>query len=120
MGTATMKTRLRKPFYLQTANPLSHICKFERRRRPRPLTVRCVQSISRLTSITVFGPYVVFPLISSLVWMAGLLALIAIWVQEGKPSYSRGEVAAVVFISDVGGAHKVCRCRHFLYAYSQG
>jgi hypothetical protein len=27
MGTATMKTRLKKPFYLQTANPISHLCR---------------------------------------------------------------------------------------------
>lgn len=56
---------------------------------------------------TVFGPYIVFPLVASLVWLAGLLALIALWVQDGKPQYSRGAAAAVVFISDVGGAHKV-------------
>jgi hypothetical protein len=31
----------------------------------------------------------------------------ALWVTDGKPRYSRGD-AVVVFISDVGGAHKVC------------
>jgi len=54
----------------------------------------------------VYGPYAFFPLIAACVWLANLLGLIAIWVVDGKPRYSRGN-AVVVFISDVGGAHKV-------------
>ena len=55
-----------------------------------------------------YGPYAFFPLIAACVWLANLLGLMAIWVVDGKPRYSRGS-AVVVFISDVGGAHKVCR-----------
>ena len=54
-----------------------------------------------------YGPYAFFPLIAGCVWLANLLGLMAIWVVDGKPRYSRGD-AVVVFISDVGGAHKVC------------
>jgi hypothetical protein len=46
-------------------------------------------------------------LIAGCVWLATLLGLMALWVTDGKPRYSRGN-AVVVFISDVGGAHKVC------------
>jgi hypothetical protein len=55
----------------------------------------------------VYGPYAFFPLIAACVWLANLLGLMAIWVVDGKPMYSRGN-AVVVFISDVGGSHKVC------------
>lgn len=58
-----------------------------------------------------YGPYAFFPLIAACVWLATLLGLIAIWVVDGKPQYSRGN-AVVVFISDVGGAHKVRFCIH--------
>jgi hypothetical protein len=57
--------------------------------------------------LVVFGPYAFFPLVAGLVWLATLLGLMALWVTDGKPRYSRGD-AVVVFISDVGGAHKVC------------
>jgi hypothetical protein len=46
-----------------------------------------------------FGPYVLFPIISGLTWLGGLLALIAIWVKQGKPRYKSDE-ATVVFVSD--------------------
>jgi hypothetical protein len=55
----------------------------------------------------VYGPYAFFPLIAACVWLANLLGLMAMWVVDGKPRYSRGD-AVVVFISDVGGSHKVC------------
>lgn len=55
----------------------------------------------------VFGPYIYFPLISGLVWFGGVLALLLLWVTDGKPRY-RGDEASVVFISDVGAVHKVC------------
>ena len=100
MGTATMKTRAKKPFYLQTANPISHICM-----SPLPIPAQG-ESIPADNSL-VHGPYVIFPLIASLVWLAGLLALVGLWVTDGRPQYSRGASAAIVFISDVGGAHKV-------------
>lgn len=47
----------------------------------------------------IFGPYVLLPIISSLVWLGGLLALIGLWTSQGKPKY-RGDEASVVFVSD--------------------
>ncbi|KAH8084770.1 Frag1/DRAM/Sfk1 family-domain-containing protein [Filobasidium floriforme] len=52
----------------------------------------------------IFGPYVLLPIISSLVWLGGLLALIGLWTSQGKPKY-RGDEASVVFVSDVGAAN---------------
>lgn len=51
-----------------------------------------------------FGPYIYLPLICAFVWLAELLALMALWVSSGKPQYERGE-ANPVFISDVGGTY---------------
>lgn len=58
-----------------------------------------------LTSHLFFGPYVFFPLLATLVWLGGILALLLLWVTNGKPRY-RGDEATVVFISDVGAVHK--------------
>jgi hypothetical protein len=55
---------------------------------------------------SVFGPYVFIPIITTLAWLSGLLALMAIWVRDGKPNYAPKE-ADVVFISNVAGKHKV-------------
>ena len=49
-----------------------------------------------------FGPYVFFPVLAMGTWLGGLLALLGLWVQSGKPRYQNDE-ASVVFISDVGG-----------------
>lgn len=57
------------------------------------------------TSHLFFGPYVFFPIISALVWLGGILALLALWVKAGKPRYQPDE-PYVVFISDTGAAHK--------------
>jgi hypothetical protein len=54
----------------------------------------------------VYGPYIYFPLIGGLAWCANILALLLLWVTDGKPKY-RGDEASVVFISDVGAVHKV-------------
>ena len=54
----------------------------------------------------VFGPYIFIPLIGGLAWFGGVLALLLLWVTDGKPRY-RGDEASVVFISDVGAVHKV-------------
>lgn len=65
-----------------------------------------------LTSHLIFGPYVLFPLIAALTWFGGILALLGIWVHDGKPRYQSDE-ATVVFISDVGAAHQtvfICIC----------
>ena len=69
-------------------------------------------SCSDPRSHTVYGPYVLFPLITALVWLAGLLALLGLWVQSGKPRYQSDE-AMVVFISDVAAAHKVSRASSY-------
>jgi hypothetical protein len=53
----------------------------------------------------VFGPYVWFPILTTMVWLGGILALLLLWVTAGKPRY-RGDEAAVVYISDVGAVHK--------------
>jgi hypothetical protein len=65
------------------------------------------------------------PLIATLVWLGGLLALIGLWAAAGKPRYKGDEASVVsrrstelalidqVFISDVGAAHKtlfICIC----------
>lgn len=47
----------------------------------------------------IFGPYVLLPILSSLVWLGGLLAMIGLWTSQGKPKY-RGDEATVVFVSD--------------------
>ncbi|KAL7423744.1 hypothetical protein Q5752_001326 [Cryptotrichosporon argae] len=59
-----------------------------------------------------YGPYIYFPLIAGLTWLGGILALLAIWVKQGKPRYQSDE-ATVVFISDVGAANQtlfICIC----------
>ncbi|EIW72868.1 hypothetical protein TREMEDRAFT_25124 [Tremella mesenterica DSM 1558] len=65
-----------------------------------------------LTSHFLFGPYVFFPLLAAFTWLGGLLALLGLWVHDGKPRYESDE-ASVVFISDTGAAHKtlfICIC----------
>ncbi|RSH92713.1 hypothetical protein EHS25_008159 [Saitozyma podzolica] len=57
------------------------------------------------TSHLFFGPYIFFPLFAALVWLGGILALLGLWVKDGKPRY-RGDEASVVFISDVGAVHQ--------------
>ncbi|KAK1927747.1 Frag1/DRAM/Sfk1 family-domain-containing protein [Papiliotrema laurentii] len=57
------------------------------------------------TSHLFFGPYIFIPLIGGLTWLGGILALLLLWVTDGKPRY-RGDEASVVFISDVGAVHK--------------
>jgi hypothetical protein len=52
-----------------------------------------------LVSHFFFGPYALLPVISALVWLGGLLALLGLWVSQGKPRY-RGDEASVVFVSD--------------------
>jgi hypothetical protein len=96
----------RKPIYLNTRSLTSHLCESY---------LGCL-ALSSTDLDTVFGPYIFFPLISSLTWLGGLLALIAIWARDGKPRYQDDE-ASVVFISDVGAAHHVswlslteCQC----------
>lgn len=64
------------------------------------------------TSHLFFGPYIFFPIIAGLTWLGGILALLLLWVTDGKPRY-RGDEASVVFISDVGAVHKtlfICIC----------
>ena len=51
-----------------------------------------------------FGPYALLPVISALVWLGGLLALLGLWVSQGKPRY-RGDEATVVFVSDGESTH---------------
>lgn len=46
-----------------------------------------------------------FPILATLVWFAGILAMLLLWVTDGKPRY-RGDEASTVFISDVGAVHK--------------
>lgn len=74
-----------------------------------------------------YGPYMYLPLIATLVWLGGLLALVGLWAAAGKPRYMGDEASVVsatvklefgpdrlqVFISDVGAAHKtlfICIC----------
>lgn len=49
-----------------------------------------------------FGPYVLFPILATLMWWGGLLALIGIWAAQGKPTYEAEESTIVVYVSDVG------------------
>jgi hypothetical protein len=58
-----------------------------------------------LLTTPVFGPYIYLPLVASLVWLAGILTLLGLWVANGKPRY-RGDEASVVFISDVAAVHQ--------------
>ncbi|WWC60534.1 uncharacterized protein I303_103108 [Kwoniella dejecticola CBS 10117] len=58
-----------------------------------------------LTSHLFFGPYVLFPILAALTWLGGILALLGLWVKDGKPRYQPDE-ASVVFISDVGATHQ--------------
>lgn len=64
----------------------------------------------------IFGPYVLLPIISSLVWLGGLLALIGLWTSQGKPKY-RGDEASVVFVSDgelrIGRRRESCSIADF-------
>ncbi|WVR05624.1 hypothetical protein IAU60_002646 [Kwoniella sp. DSM 27419] len=69
-----------------------------------------------------FGPYVLLPIIAALVWLGGILALLALWVHAGKPRYQPDE-ASVVFISDVGAANHtlficICACTAGFYIAS--
>jgi len=41
------------------------------------------------------------PLCTAIVWLGGIIALLAIWIAEGRPQYQPGE-GSIVFISDVG------------------
>ncbi|KAL7411454.1 Frag1/DRAM/Sfk1 family-domain-containing protein [Mrakia frigida] len=59
----------------------------------------------RLSSHLFFGPYVFIPLLSALVWLAGLLALVSLWAVEGTPRYEPTE-ASIVFISNIGAIHQ--------------
>ena len=76
----------------------------ERSTRARPIPI-FVSFRLRLGLTTVFGPYVWFPILATLVWLGGILAMLLLWVTAGKPRY-RGDEAAVVYISDVGAVHK--------------
>ncbi|WRT65918.1 uncharacterized protein IL334_002869 [Kwoniella shivajii] len=58
-----------------------------------------------MTSHFFFGPYVLFPILAAFTWLAGILALLILWVRAGKPRYMSDE-ASVVFISDVGANHQ--------------
>ncbi|WWC68425.1 uncharacterized protein I206_102352 [Kwoniella pini CBS 10737] len=58
-----------------------------------------------LTAHIFFGPYVLFPILAALTWLGGILALLGLWVKDGKPRYQSDE-ASVVFISDVGATHQ--------------
>lgn len=70
--------------------------------------------MARLTSV--FGPYIFIPLIGGLTWLGGILALLLLWVTDGKPRY-RGDEASVVFISDVGAVHKVSHWAIFQFQH---
>ncbi|PRP84833.1 hypothetical protein PROFUN_07487 [Planoprotostelium fungivorum] len=52
-----------------------------------------------------FLGYAWAPVISLLVWFATLTALLIWWLAEGHPQYMEDE-ATIVFISDIGAAHK--------------
>ena len=55
--------------------------------------------------MTYFLGYAWVPLLSALVFLGGLIALLATWVAEGKPRYEPGD-GAIVYISEVGGHMK--------------
>jgi hypothetical protein len=47
----------------------------------------------------------VFPLISACVWVAMLIAMLAVWAREGKPVYSEEEAGqTIAYISDIGAS----------------
>lgn len=53
-----------------------------------------------------FGSIALIPLVSAVVWFGGLLAMILVWTIADDHRRYRGDEATVVFISDVGAAHK--------------
>ncbi|WOO78295.1 Protein sfk1 [Vanrija pseudolonga] len=77
-STAVEPQRPKLPWYLNTRTLVSHLF---------------------------FGPYIYVPLITALVWLAGLLALISVWARDGKPKYALKE-ASIVYVSNVAGKHK--------------
>jgi len=77
--TTTTEKLPRKPIYLDTRTLTSHIF---------------------------FGPYVWLPIIATLVWLANLLTLMALWARAGKPQYKPDEGSKIVYISDVAAVHK--------------
>ena len=48
-----------------------------------------------------FLGYAWIPLCACLVWLGGVIALLAIWIAEGRPNYVSGE-GSIVYISDIG------------------
>lgn len=52
------------------------------------------------------------PLISGLVWLGGLIALLASWGADGHPLYIAFE-AKVPYVSDLGAHFKTCFMGNF-------
>jgi hypothetical protein len=48
-----------------------------------------------------FLGYAWIPLISGLVFISGLIAMLAIWAAEGRPRY-KSDSGSIAYISDVG------------------
>lgn len=48
---------------------------------------------------------ILLPFISATVWLCGIVALLAIWLQNGASQYAVGQ-ARIVYISDVAGKYK--------------
>lgn len=63
-------------------------------------------STRTLTSHVFFGAHIWIPMAAAFVWLATLLALLGLWVRDGKPQYQADEGSVVVYISDVAGASR--------------
>jgi len=61
-----------------------------------------------------FLGYAWIPFISGLVFLGGLIALLAAWAAEGHPKYLPGE-GNIVYISDVGAHLKPLFISKFLF-----
>ncbi|CDZ96879.1 Frag1/DRAM/Sfk1 [Phaffia rhodozyma] len=71
---------------------------------------------------TAYGQYWIFPLLSALVWLAGLIALVSLWAVSGTPRYQE-DSADIQFISDIGGIYQklfigICVVTAALYVLS--
>ncbi|WVQ79481.1 hypothetical protein IAT38_001580 [Cryptococcus sp. DSM 104549] len=78
-STATsLVEEIKRPIHLRSGNLFSHFC---------------------------FGSYVFLPILAAIIWLTGLLTMLAIWVSAGRPRYT-SDTARVAFISDVGAANE--------------
>ncbi|WWD04056.1 hypothetical protein V865_002119 [Kwoniella europaea PYCC6329] len=65
------------------------------------------------------GSYIYLPIAAVIVWFFGLIILLFMWIQDGKPRY-RPTQASIAFISSVGAAYPtlfICICVSVVLLY---